>query len=94
MPKLDEVTLENDSTRDLESTMLAVWCFGLSEDGVMKEKFFLAIVITFSLSCVQNWTTPTAKRMGDSTPAESHHLASLWSEPSSQSVFLLQDFSR
>ncbi|HTL89596.1 MAG TPA: hypothetical protein VL134_09360 [Leptolyngbya sp.] len=47
----------------------------------MREKFLLAIVITFALSCLQNWSTPTASRLRNSSQAESLHIASLWHNP-------------
>lgn len=79
-PKWDEVVPESGSTRDKDSTMLRVWCFGFEEDGVMKEKFFLAIVITFSLSCLQNWSVPTAGQIKDSMQTQTQHLARAWND--------------
>ncbi|MBD1846229.1 hypothetical protein H6F89_22975 [Cyanobacteria bacterium FACHB-63] len=46
----------------------------------MKEKFFLAIVITFSLSCLQNWSIPTATQIKDSMQEQTYHLARVWSD--------------
>ncbi|MBW4439676.1 MAG: hypothetical protein KME10_00295 [Plectolyngbya sp. WJT66-NPBG17] len=46
----------------------------------MKEKFCLAIVITVTLSCLQNWSMPTANRLKNSSQTEAQHIASLWIE--------------
>ena len=54
------------------------WCFGSSEEGVMREKLVLAIVITFSLSCIHNWSEPAATRLKTSSQIEVPHLAALW----------------
>ncbi|WP_430675414.1 MULTISPECIES: hypothetical protein [unclassified Leptolyngbya] len=68
------------------------WCFGVSR--AMKEKLFLAIVITIVLSWLHNWSTPTPNSLRTSAETEPHHLASFPDENLSGSVFLLQDSDR
>ncbi|MBE9012090.1 hypothetical protein IQ250_17975 [Pseudanabaenaceae cyanobacterium LEGE 13415] len=72
--------------------MLQTWCFGVSE--VMKEKLFLAIVITIALSWLHNWSTPAPSGLRTSTETELPHLANAEEKNFAQNVFLLQDSVR